>query len=105
MSAPVVDLARDLAMTASVSGTEEAAVRRAATAFDDLGFDEVRIDGAGNCVGIARGTDPARRQGPRLLIDGHIDSIPLHSEERWTVDPFGGVIRDGRLYGLGICDQ
>ncbi len=92
-------------MTASVSGTEEAAVRRAATAFDDLGFDEVRIDGAGNCVGIARATDPARRQGPRLLIDGHIDSIPLHSEERWTVDPFGGVIRDGRLYGLGICDQ
>jgi acetylornithine deacetylase/succinyl-diaminopimelate desuccinylase-like protein len=43
--------------------------------------------------------------GPRLLIDGHIDSIPLHSEDRWSVDPFGGAIVDGRLYGLGICDQ
>ena len=39
------------------------------------------------------------------MIDGHIDSIPLHSPERWSVDPFGGEIRDGSLYGLGICDQ
>ena len=39
------------------------------------------------------------------MIDGHIDSIPLHSKSRWTVDPFGGEVRDGVLYGLGICDQ
>jgi acetylornithine deacetylase/succinyl-diaminopimelate desuccinylase-like protein len=95
-----LELARALAMTPSVSGNEEAAVRLVASSMEELGFDEVRIDTSGNCVGVARGGD-----GPRLLIDGHIDSIPLHSEERWTVDPFGGTIRDGRLYGLGICDQ
>ena len=66
-----------------------------------LGFDDVGIDGAGNCVGVI-GTSP---DAHRLLIDGHIDSIPLHSEERWSVDPFGGQISGGRLYGLGICDQ
>ena len=43
--------------------------------------------------------------GPRLLIDGHVDTVPLHSSEKWTVDSFGGLIADGRLYGLGICDQ
>ncbi|MDQ1393942.1 MAG: hypothetical protein QOF30_2919 [Acidimicrobiaceae bacterium] len=106
---PAVNLARQLAMTPSVSGGEEAAVRLVATAMEDLGFDEVRIDGAGNAVGVAFGPGGARGawagDHPRLLIDGHIDSIPLHSRERWTVDPFGGEIRDGRLYGLGICDQ
>jgi putative selenium metabolism hydrolase len=105
MSASVVELARELAMTPSVSGAEEAAVRRVASAFAKLGFDEVRIDEAGNCVGVARATRGAAQKGPRLLIDGHIDSIPLHSEDLWTVDPFGAVIRDGMLYGLGICDQ
>jgi len=100
---PVVDLARALAMTPSVSGAEEAAIRLVASALTDLGFDEVRVDASGNCVGVARASTGAT--GPRLLIDGHVDSIPLHSEERWTIDPFGGVIRDGRLYGLGICDQ
>ncbi|MFN8039065.1 MAG: M20/M25/M40 family metallo-hydrolase [Acidimicrobiales bacterium] len=96
----LVALAQALARTSSVSGTEEAAVRTVAEAMTDLGFDEVRIDGSGNVIGVM-GDGP----GPRLLIDGHIDSIPLHSEDRWTVDPFGGDIVDGRLYGLGICDQ
>jgi putative selenium metabolism hydrolase len=90
-------------MTPSVSGEEEHAVRLVASALRDLGFDEVRIDGSGNCVGVARA--PKGSTGSRLLIDGHIDSIPLHSKERWTVEPFGGAISDGRLYGLGICDQ
>jgi putative selenium metabolism hydrolase len=98
---PAVDLARSLAMTPSVSGEEGAAIRLAADAFRELGFDEVSVDAAGNAIGIMRSTG----HGPRLLIDGHIDSIPLHSVDRWSVDPFGGAILDGRLYGLGICDQ
>ena len=68
--------------------------------MEALGFDGVRIDEAGNAIG-----ELGHGDGPRLLIDGHIDSIPLHSVDRWTMDPFGGEIRDGRLYGLGICDQ
>jgi acetylornithine deacetylase/succinyl-diaminopimelate desuccinylase-like protein len=66
----------------------------------DIGFDEVHVDRAGNAIGLKRGGD-----GPKLLIDGHVDSIPLHSEGNWSVDPFGGDIANGRLYGLGICDQ
>jgi putative selenium metabolism hydrolase len=98
--ASAVELARALAMTPSVSGDEGAAVRLVASAFEDLGFDEVRIDDTGNAIGVMRGGT-----GPRLLIDGHIDSIPLHSAEKWSVDPFAGTVIDGRLYGLGICDQ
>ncbi|MDP9074605.1 MAG: M20/M25/M40 family metallo-hydrolase [Actinomycetota bacterium] len=93
-------LARALAMTSSVSGDEEAAVRLVVAAMGELGFDRVTIDAAGNAIGVT-GDGP----GPRLLIDGHIDTIPLHSAPRWTVDPLGGQILDGRLYGLGICDQ
>ncbi|MEY2590081.1 MAG: hypothetical protein QOJ67_2065 [Acidimicrobiaceae bacterium] len=96
----VLELARQLAMTESVSGNEGAAVQLVADSMRELGFDDVQVDKAGNAIGIVGAGD-----GPRLLIDGHIDSIPLHSVERWTVDPFGGEVRDGKLYGLGICDQ
>jgi acetylornithine deacetylase/succinyl-diaminopimelate desuccinylase-like protein len=65
-----------------------------------LGFRDVEIDPAGNALGYL-----GSGGSPRVLIDGHIDSIPLHSPRRWTVDPFGGEIRDGRLFGLGVCDQ
>jgi putative selenium metabolism hydrolase len=98
--AALVALAQGLASTPSESGTEGPAVELVIEAMHRLGFDNVRIDGAGNAIG-----EVGAGRGRRLLIDGHIDSIPLHSRDRWTVDPFGGSIADGRLYGLGICDQ
>ncbi|HWE65231.1 MAG TPA: M20/M25/M40 family metallo-hydrolase [Acidimicrobiales bacterium] len=99
-SSALVDFAQSLARTPSESGTEQAAVELATERFRALGFDQVEIDEVGNAIGIMGSGD-----GPRLLIDGHIDSIPLHSVDRWTVDPFGGEIIAGSLYGLGICDQ
>jgi putative selenium metabolism hydrolase len=96
----LVSFAQLLAATPSVSGTEGPAVQAVATEMSRLGFDRVHVDAVGNCVGILGAGD-----GPRLLIDGHIDSIPLHSQSRWTIDPFGGHIVDARMYGLGICDQ
>jgi putative selenium metabolism hydrolase len=98
--AALVELATDLARTASVSGTEGAAVSLVTEAMTRAGFESVEIDASGNAVGALGPHD-----GATIMIDGHIDSIPLHSAERWTVDPFGGEVRDGNLYGLGICDQ
>ena len=41
--------------------------------------------------------------GPTLLLNGHIDTMP--AGEGWTTDPFGAVVREGLLYGLGACDM
>jgi succinyl-diaminopimelate desuccinylase len=39
-----------------------------------------------------------------LLFSGHVDVVPTGSVP-WSVAPFGGEIRDGRLYGRGACDM
>lgn len=41
--------------------------------------------------------------GPTLLLNGHTDTMPAGSG--WTTDPYEGVVRDGRVYGLGACDM
>src|SRR5205085_3315363 len=38
-----------------------------------------------------------------LHFNGHYDVVP--AESGWSVDPFGGELRDGRIYGRGTCDQ
>ncbi len=38
---------------------------------------------------------------PWLVFDSHMDTV---STEGMTIDSFGGVIADGRLYGRGACD-
>jgi succinyl-diaminopimelate desuccinylase len=55
--------------------------------------------GIANVVGRMRGN----KKGKRLLLNAHIDVVK--PGENWTVDPFGGLIRDGHLYGRGSCDM
>ena len=47
-----------------------------------------------------------RRQGasarPLVHLNGHIDVVPTGSG--WSVDPFGGLVEDGKLLGRGSCD-
>ena len=52
-----------------------------------------------NVVGTRRG-DAA---GPVVHLNGHFDVVP--AGDGWTVDPFGGEVRDGRIYGRGVCDM
>jgi succinyl-diaminopimelate desuccinylase len=47
----------------------------------------------------------SRRGGPGAVVhlNGHIDVVP--AGDGWTVDPFGGLVRDGKIYGRGVCDM
>lgn len=47
-----------------------------------------------------RGTTSA---APVLML-GHSDVVPVE-RENWSVDPFGGVVQDGRVYGRGALDM
>ena len=41
--------------------------------------------------------------GPRLHLNGHFDVVP--PGDGWTVDPFAGTVRGGRIYGRGASDM
>lgn len=42
---------------------------------------------------------------PTIVLNGHTDVVPVEDAEAWSVDPYGGVIEDGRLYGRGSADM
>lgn len=42
---------------------------------------------------------------PRLVLNGHIDVVPEGDLGGWSVPPFEGVVRDGKVYGRGACDM
>jgi succinyl-diaminopimelate desuccinylase len=43
--------------------------------------------------------------GPVLILEGHTDVVTEGEAAAWSVPPFGGEIRDGRLYGRGAADM
>lgn len=42
---------------------------------------------------------------PSLILCGHIDVVPAGDISKWTMAPYKGEIKQGRLYGRGSTDQ
>lgn len=47
---------------------------------------------------------PGRGNGPKLLLLSHTDVV-LADPSEWAVDPFGGELRDGEVWGRGALDM
>ena len=44
-----------------------------------------------------------RSRGATVHFNSHIDVVEAGGD--WTLDPFAGLVRDGRVYGRGACDM
>lgn len=64
----------------------------------EIGMSEAPIC---NLIARIKGNGP----GKRLIFNGHLDTFPISDEERWTFDPLGGKLADGKLYGRGAADM
>ncbi len=93
-------LAQSLIQAFSPSGAESPAAKVLCDAFAALGFDESYIDDAGNAVGIFK-----RGDGPHIMLNGHIDTVPLGDESIWPYHPLSGEIVGDRMWGRGACDM
>jgi putative selenium metabolism hydrolase len=94
-----LELAADLVRTPGTSGHEKAVADRVERAMHILGYRNVQRDQFGSVFGLV-GPDHGR---PKALFDGHLDVVPVVGE--WTVPPFEGMVRDGRLFGRGSNDM
>jgi succinyl-diaminopimelate desuccinylase len=45
------------------------------------------------------------RPGPSLLLTGHLDVVGAGPAEEWQLEPFGGAVRDGAVWGRGSADM
>jgi len=89
--------------TSNPPGNETRGARYLKSIFDREGIPSeiVAADPSrGNLVARLKG----RGTKPALLLMAHIDVVGVE-REKWTVDPFGGVIKDGYVYGRGAADN
>jgi acetylornithine deacetylase/succinyl-diaminopimelate desuccinylase family protein len=42
--------------------------------------------------------------GKSLLLNAHIDTVPIGDRANWTLDPFGAEIKNGKMFGRGSTD-
>lgn len=101
----VVELTRQLIQIRSINppGNEEECARWLAAYLNSFEFSTRLLpfgEGRYNLIAEMKG-DGA---GQLLSFSGHMDTVPL-GVAPWSVDPFAGEVRDGRLYGRGSTDM
>ncbi len=89
--------------TVSPPGNEIVAANWVANLLHENGIDPTVIElfpGRGNVIARLKGDGS---EAP-LLLYSHLDVVPVE-REKWTMDPFGGEIKDGYVYGRGALDM
>jgi putative selenium metabolism hydrolase len=85
----------------SLSGNEKHVADFIEQSMKDLGFDSTERDEFGNISGrITFGEG-----GRKILFEGHMDHVEVADPSKWTHDPFGAEIDNGRIYGRATTDM
>jgi succinyl-diaminopimelate desuccinylase len=105
MTLDCIALTQKLVQFASLNppGLEAELVAFLGRYLEEGGLDVELYEFAPNRPSIVARTPSADGTHP-LVFGGHIDVVPL-GNAAWSVDPFSGEIRDGKLYGRGATDM
>jgi acetylornithine deacetylase/succinyl-diaminopimelate desuccinylase-like protein len=106
LSTELVELTRDMIRTPSENppGDERAISGLVSEQLEALGFDVELVESEPrrvNTLGKLMGAGGGRN----FLFNGHYDTVPVGNLDFWSVDPFGGLVKDGLIYGRGSGDM
>ena len=102
----LVDVLSSLVRTQSMNpGTSEKAMADVVEGWlAEKSISTTRVEfapGRPSVGGVIQGA----HEGPTVVLNGHLDTVPIDNESLWTTDPFGAEVRDGHLFGRGACDM
>ena len=66
----------------------------------ELSFQEIG-ENRKNLIATLKGTGEKKA----ILLNGHLDVVPVGERANWKYDPFGAQIVDGTMYGRGTGDM
>ncbi len=89
--------------TINPPGNEYEAAKYIGSLLSDNGFEVEYVPFEENRIHVIAEKGCSGKISP-VVFTGHFDTVPLGARE-WTVDPFGGEIKDGKLYGRGSSDM
>jgi putative selenium metabolism hydrolase len=96
----VIEFCQRLVRVNSLSGSEKAVADLVAAEMQALKYDQIERDLLGSVIGVVRG----KGNGPTVLLDAHMDVVPVNDAEKWRHGPFSGDVADGKLWGRGSTD-
>jgi acetylornithine deacetylase/succinyl-diaminopimelate desuccinylase-like protein len=86
------------------SNGETEAAQYLGALLEGLGLETTYVDSAERRTSVVARVPGKNASLPALVVHGHTDVVPA-DPANWSVDPFGGEIKDGMLWGRGAVDM
>ncbi len=98
-----INLTAELIRCQSVTPTDGGALKLLSSILEKEGFDCHYINRGGvlNLFAIWG----RNNNGKTFGFNGHTDVVPVGDKSLWTKDPFGGEIKNKKIWGRGACDM
>ncbi|MFB0562107.1 MAG: M20 family metallopeptidase [Candidatus Lokiarchaeia archaeon] len=71
--------------------------------LNNLGIKPKKYESKPGLVSLV--TKVGKQNGKKLLLNGHMDVVPVGDSADWVVDPLGGDVKDGQIWGRGASDM
>lgn len=89
--------------TVNPPGDEKPAAEYLAEVLEKEGLSPEVFESAPNRANVVCRISGSGERGP-VLLNGHLDVVPVE-RDKWSMDPFGAIEKDGCLFGRGAVDM
>ena len=100
-----VDLTSKLIRCESITPKSAGAIELLISYLEPLGFKCEKINFGEDIEKVENLYARFGTKGPNICFAGHVDVVPTGDIEKWSIDPFGGEIKQGKIWGRGAADM
>ncbi len=100
-----VELTSELIRCESITPKSDGSIDLIISYLEPLGFTCTKIDfGEGN-EKVENLYAKFGNLEPNICFGGHVDVVPTGDIENWSINPFGGDVKKGKMWGRGAADM
>ena len=100
-----INLTSELIRCESITPKSGGALDLLISSLEPLGFKCQRINFGEGSEKVENLYARIGTSEPNICFAGHVDVVPTGNINNWSVDPFGGEIKDGKIWGRGAADM
>ena len=100
-----VDLTSKLIRCESITPNSAGAIELLISYLEPLGFKCKKINFGEGIEKVENLYARFGTKGPNICFAGHVDVVPTGDIKKWSTDPFGGEIKQGKIWGRGAADM
>ena len=100
-----VDLTSKLIRCESITPKSAGAIELLISYLEPLGFKCKKINFGEGIEKVENLYARFGTKGPNICFAGHVDVVPTGDIKKWSIDPFGGEMKQGKIWGRGAADM